>query len=415
VNLPPTWALLPLSDLCSLITDGTHFSPRTQNSGYPYITVRDLSDGAIDFTNCKFISGDDFETLLKNGCSPQRGDVLFSKDGTVGKVALVNTDEDFVVLSSLAILRPKSEIVDGRYLALALESPTVLESALGMKTGTAIRRVVLRTLKQLLIPVPPLEEQRRIVATLEDNLSRLDKALAEVDSVKRLLDDQWLSFTSSLLNGAFSSGDSAFKRWNVKTINDLVDSPKDIVDGPFGSNLKSSHYSAHGARVVRLQNIGYGSWVEADAFVPIEHAQTLQKHNVRKGDLLFASLMDLSPRVCIAPDLGENAIVKSDCIRIRFANQDLARWVLLATQTLTARLWAQNSVHGLGRGRLGLTAIRSFEVATPPTPHLLELLDMAEEVRAEIQESQKACLQVEEKSKQLRRSLLQQAFSGKLV
>ncbi|MDH6425233.1 type I restriction enzyme S subunit [Aurantimicrobium minutum] len=179
-KLPDGWRLLTLDSVCEKITDGTHFSPKTVAAGYPYVTVRDLSDDSINFNDAARVSHATFLELQKNGCQPEIGDVLFSKDGTVGKVAVVETAEEFVVLSSLAILRPKPEIMFPEFLKYVLKSPDVLEAALGMKSGTAIRRVVLRSLKMLDVPVPPLDVQKRVVETLEDHLSRLDRAVVEV-------------------------------------------------------------------------------------------------------------------------------------------------------------------------------------------------------------------------------------------
>jgi type I restriction enzyme S subunit len=204
---PKGWKELSLNNACELITDGSHFSPATTETGYPYITVRDLKDSGIDFNNCKFVSGTSYEELTKNGCRPQKDDVLFSKDGTVGKVALIETDIEFVVLSSLAILRPNKSVVNSRFLGLAMQSPVVLESALGMKTGTALRRIVLRNLKTVVINIPPLEEQLKIVEILEEQLSRVDAALALADVIEKKAS----ALRRSLLHTAFS-GDLT-KEW----------------------------------------------------------------------------------------------------------------------------------------------------------------------------------------------------------
>jgi restriction endonuclease S subunit len=188
-----------LSELCSLITDGSHFSPRTVSNGVPYITVRDISDDEIDFVGCKFISTESYEELENNGCRPLPNDVLFSKDGTVGKVTVVSNNEPFVVLSSLAILRPDQEKILPTFLKLALKSPIVLESALGMKTGTAIRRVVLRNLKNLEIDVPPLEKQRDLVDYVDRRLASFKKLETTLESQAAKLERLKLS----LLNAAF--------------------------------------------------------------------------------------------------------------------------------------------------------------------------------------------------------------------
>lgn len=106
-----------------------------------------------------------------------RGDVLFSKDGTVGKVSLVNFDKDFVVLSSLAIIRPKSEILYSNYVKYLLQSPSFLREALGKKTGVAIRRIILNNLKKIPVSFPEsLPEQKRIVAILDKAFTAIEKA-----------------------------------------------------------------------------------------------------------------------------------------------------------------------------------------------------------------------------------------------
>lgn len=157
------WRLAKLEEVCVLITDGSHFSPVTLNEGRPYVTVRDLVDGHIDFDNCASISEVAFVELCRNGCSPRQGDVLFSKDGTVGKVCLVSGGPEFVVLSSLAILRPETSIVNPIFLSMTLQSDAFQEIATGSKTGLAIKRVVLKNLRRLNVPIAPLLEQLRIV------------------------------------------------------------------------------------------------------------------------------------------------------------------------------------------------------------------------------------------------------------
>src|SRR5205814_1735386 len=116
------WQMHQLEEVCREITDGSHFSPAIADNGYPYVTVRDINNDndTIDFSNCKFIAASDFQQLLKNGCRPNKGDVLFSKDGTVGKVALIDYNKDFVVLSSLAIVRPDCSRIDPAFLKWVL-------------------------------------------------------------------------------------------------------------------------------------------------------------------------------------------------------------------------------------------------------------------------------------------------------
>jgi len=175
------WKKSHLIDVCTKITDGSHFSPKTITTGYPYITVRDVVEDNIDFVNCKHISKTDYNDLVKNGCQPEKGDVLFSKDGTVGKVTVIDYEKEFVVLSSLAIIRPNKSIIDSYFLSYILKSPFFLSEAIGRKTGVAIRRIVLKNLKTINIPLPPLPEQKRIVAIFDEAFAGIKKAIANTE------------------------------------------------------------------------------------------------------------------------------------------------------------------------------------------------------------------------------------------
>ena len=165
-----------IADACELVTDGTHYTPKDVGTGLPFLTVKDVSDSGLDFAGCSFISESDYLAAKAGNSAPMRGDVLFSKDGTVGKVHVVSTDQPFAVLSSLAILRPKAGKVDPGYLGHVLRSPAVLDDALKKKTGSAIRRIVLGDLKRVRLPLPAVEEQRRIAAAMA-KLQRVTKEL----------------------------------------------------------------------------------------------------------------------------------------------------------------------------------------------------------------------------------------------
>jgi type I restriction enzyme S subunit len=185
----PDWPEASLDSICELITDGSHYSPKTLPSGYPYVTVRNIGRTGIDFDNCESVDEKAFLELKQAGCSPRTGDVLYSKDGTVGKVAVNDTDREFVVLSSLAILRPNAHLVSSAFLGLALSSEQFLRAATQEKTGLAIKRVVLKNLRRLTVPLPPQVEQRRIV----DLIGGLDAQIEALNAERRALETYWES------------------------------------------------------------------------------------------------------------------------------------------------------------------------------------------------------------------------------
>jgi type I restriction enzyme S subunit len=217
-QLADGWEWLTFNDVCTHITDGAHASPKTVENGLPYVTVRDVDHkGKIDTINCKRISKEDFLALKKSNCLPPIDSVLLSKDGTVGKVAHVTSDYDeFVVLSSLAIIVPEKQILSPEYLKYFLLSPEFQDYAIGSKTGAAIKRIVLRTIKNFYIPIVSLERQKRIVEKLDALLTRIDTAIEHLQESVVLAD----ALYASELNSVFSSGND---KWPLRELNEVAE------------------------------------------------------------------------------------------------------------------------------------------------------------------------------------------------
>lgn len=168
--------------------------------------------------------------------------------------------------------------------------------------------------------------------------------------------------------------------WSIKTIDQLqTPERRSITDGPFGSNLTSAHYTASGPRVVRLQNIGDGVFVNAKAHISQAHFDSLKNHEVKSGDLLIASLGDALPRACLAPETLGPAIVKADCIRVRLASDVDPRFVLYSLQRPAVKHWAIDQLHGVGRMRLGLKGIRQIPVPLPELPEQRRIVEVLED------------------------------------
>ena len=216
IDIDPEWEMVELGEVCRKITDGSHFSPETSDEGYPYITVRDLINGEINFTGSKKVSKKDYYELVKSGCQPSKNDILFSKDGTVGKTALVNVEKEFVVLSSLAIITPDTRKTTPNYLFQILSTDFFINKAINNKTGAAIKRIILKTLKTIEIPLPNFDIQHQIVA-------RIDKEQSLVNANKELI-------------GIFEQKikDRIGKVWGGSATLTTLKSPPQLPEGGFG-------------------------------------------------------------------------------------------------------------------------------------------------------------------------------------
>ncbi|MBY0276657.1 restriction endonuclease subunit S [Candidatus Binatia bacterium] len=158
-------------------------------------------------------------------------------------------------------------------------------------------------------------------------------------------------------------------------------------DGPFGSALKSEHYSYGGVRVVRLQNIGEGRFDGADAvFINEAYAKGLGDHSVRAGDLLIAGLGDEGHpvgRACVAPQGIEPAMVKADCFRFRLKSGGAMSAFVSLQLSATAHAAAVLAT-GATRSRMNLTAMAARKVALPPLPERRAIAAFVERETARI-------------------------------
>ena len=153
--IPEDWNIGILTNVTELITDGAHLSPPTSNSGYPIVTVENINKGYIDIPSCRIISKTDYDYLVRNNCKPLKGDVLLSKDGTIGITFTIKKNRDIVLLSSIALIRPKKNNLDGQYLSYSFESEWFYKFLNRVKGGSALKRIVLRDIAKYIIGLPP--------------------------------------------------------------------------------------------------------------------------------------------------------------------------------------------------------------------------------------------------------------------
>ena len=174
-DVPQGWEWCRVTDLMLKITDGTHSSPtNTDNGEYMYITAKNIKEDGISLANITFVSKEVHDEIYSR-CNPEYGDLLYIKDGaTTGTVTKNNIKKPFSLLSSVALLKPTSEI-NTNYILYFLRTPSNLECVRNSMKGCAITRITLRQIEKWLVPVPPHKEQQRIVDLINELLPYLDK------------------------------------------------------------------------------------------------------------------------------------------------------------------------------------------------------------------------------------------------
>ena len=163
------WNHSTINDVCVLVTDGSHSSPKSVNDGKYMVSVKDFTDYGFDFASCRMISNDDYETLKRNGCVPQIDDILIGKDGArfFEDIIIYRQREKPALLSSIAILRcDKSKILPD-FLYYVLRTPSFRQDVKdNYGSGSAIPRIILKDFKRMTVSYPSLEKQQAIISVL---------------------------------------------------------------------------------------------------------------------------------------------------------------------------------------------------------------------------------------------------------
>ena len=180
--------MVSISDLCSIITDGTHQSPKFQESGIPFILVSNLSNNTITYNTEKYISEETYNELYKR--TPiEKGDLLLSTVGSYGHPAVVTENTRFLFQRHIAYLKPKREVVNSFYLHSALLAPDGQRQIEEKVKGIAQKTLNLSEIRTIRIPVPEIEEQN----AFEDFVKQVTKSKVVV---QKALDEAQLLFDS---------------------------------------------------------------------------------------------------------------------------------------------------------------------------------------------------------------------------
>ncbi|MGC9459747.1 restriction endonuclease subunit S, partial [Vibrio genomosp. F10] len=196
--IPDGWKWVSLDSLSSKIVDGVHHKPVYVDEGVPFMSVKDIKGGKIYFDNCKYVSPETHEEIHPR-CNPEKGDLLITKSGTIGRTAIVRTDEVFDLFVSVALIKPASTKVNMEFINIALMHWVNSIDVSSRVVGTAIKNLHLRDMRVLAIPFAPLTEQKEIVRLVDQYFAFADTIEAQVKKAQARVDN----LTQSILAKAF--------------------------------------------------------------------------------------------------------------------------------------------------------------------------------------------------------------------
>lgn len=193
-EVPENWVWCRLGELANHITDGEHQTPPRIKEGRMLLSAKNVRDGYFDFDNVEFISEEHFQKSM-NRCKPELNDVLIVSVGaTIGRSAVLKEEKEFALVRSVALIKPQEKSMSG-FIKYVLDSPLLQNDINTRSWGTAQPCLYLNQIKELSFPLPPLFEQLRIVAKLDELMAycdELEKSIKESQQQNELLLQQVL-------------------------------------------------------------------------------------------------------------------------------------------------------------------------------------------------------------------------------
>ena len=362
-----------------------------------------------------------FGEVKKGYTTFREGDVLFAKITPCmenGKMAVARGLRNGIACGSTEFhvlrLRPG---VDAHYVYHFVSSARFRAEAAHHMTGAVgQKRVPAAFLEQCQIPLPDLDEQRRIVAEIEKQFSRLDEAVANLKRVKANLKRQRSAVLQAVTSGGLAAEGRSVPRaneWRWLTVGELASpAPRSIQSGPFGSNLKHSEFQASGKLVIGIDNVRDGEFsLGSNHRISESKFQELAKYAARPGDVLITVMATIG-RVCVVPQDIEPAIITKHVYRIS-VNRELAvpNYVAIALRgSREVRAQLMGSVQGQTRPGLNGGLIKKVRVPVPPLTYQQSIvaevdrrLSIVREVEAEVDVNMK-------RAQALRQAILFRAF-----
>jgi type I restriction enzyme S subunit len=173
-RIPEEWEVLRLGEVSNKIIDGTHFTPQYSEDGIPFLRVVDLQGSTVNLDNVMRISPQEHRILSKR-CFPEYGDILLSKNGTIGISKVVDWKWEFSIFVSICLIKPKHEKVINIYLKYFLDSEWIKKQIVKSTKQLSVVNLHLEEIREFFILLPPLPEQQRIAEILTQTDQTIEK------------------------------------------------------------------------------------------------------------------------------------------------------------------------------------------------------------------------------------------------
>lgn len=404
-ELQDTWNWSTIGEVADVVRGVTYSKgdtlSATDNDAVPLLRATNLEVDSIDFEDMVYVP----KRVVKAQQYLQPDDIFLAASSgsisVVGKSAQVVKTSGETFGAFCSVIRPKN--INPRFLAYWVQSPVVRDHWSATAKGTNINNLKPSDISETGIPLPSIEEQNKIVELLEDHLSRLNAALADVKQAKIKAAQFRRSLFQAAFTGNLGSGETSFKSklpdgWETKRLDEIAD----IV---MGQSPPGSSYNEHGEGKPFFQ----GKAEFGEIHPTVRKYTTAGTKYAKAGDILMS----------VRAPVGPTNIADIDCVIGRglaairaktVVSQDYLRWSL-------KHLEIDIQLKGTGTTFDAITGetLRGTLVALPPIDEQRKIVELLEDHLSRLDASVSLADSMERQSNGLRRSLLQAAFTGQLT
>lgn len=199
-DIPEHWEFKKLRHLTRQIVDGTHFTPTYRDEGVAFLRVTDIHTPVIDQSKLRRISKGEHAQLNKR-CNPEKGDLLLSKNGTIGVTKVVDWDFPFSIFVSLCLIKPIKSAIDPYFMAFAFEGGLLERQLSEITKTTSVTNLHLEKIRGLIVPVPPLVEQANILRETRIVVTPVQEAIARTEREIALMQEYRTRLTADVVTG----------------------------------------------------------------------------------------------------------------------------------------------------------------------------------------------------------------------
>lgn len=391
------WKTSTIGAACSLVTDGSHSSPKSVANGEYMVSVKDFAEYGFDFTSCRRISSEDYEILKRNGCVPEQDDILIGKDGAryFEDIIIYRQPERPALLSSIAILRCNKEEILPEFLYYTLRTPSFKQDVRdNYGSGSAIPRIILKDFKRMPISYPSLELQSQIIAVL----SALDQRIQTNTKVNDNLQQQ----AELLYHERFETvdRDKLPVGWRIVRLGDVATISKKSFNPAKEPEMLLEHYSIPAFD---------------EAHFPVFEPSTAIKSNkfiVDDSCFMISKLNPTTKRVWKPYCLTENAVCSTEFIVYKAKSQEITDFLYSVIDSDSFSDFMCSHVTGStgSRQRTTPSDTLAFELVLPNAEEIAEYQSIVSPMLEQIK-----CNAIEnDRLKRLRDSLLPKLMSGEI-